>query len=270
MLAGSFKKILQIGNFLGIILAIAVNSLAVILPIGGKTTPELSDALPNLFVPAGLTFSIWSIIYLLLIVFGVYQARDLFSKNQKDMRFLERIRFLFVVSCLANIMWIFLWQYQRVEASLPIMILLLISLLVIYLRLNIGQAAVSRTEKWCVHIPFSVYLGWITVATIANVTAVLVKIKWDGFGISQQIWTILVLIATALITIIMLLKRKDTAYALVIVWAFLGIVIKRLGNDPLYGVQTTIAYVAAALAIILFIGALETLIMPLVKKPKTG
>jgi hypothetical protein len=107
------------------------------------------------------------------------------------------------------------------------MLILLFSLLAIYVRLNIGKSNVPMAEKLCVHVPFSIYLGWITVATIANVTAFLVSVHWDGFGISELNWTILVMSVATLITLLMLATRKDIAYSLVVVWAALGIYIKR-------------------------------------------
>jgi hypothetical protein len=222
------KKILQAGNILAMIITIIVNALAVILPLNGKTTAYLSDKYPNLFVPAGLTFSIWGIIYILWVVFAVYQARDLFRKEALEMPFLHQITFLFILSCVANSAWIFLWHYEYVGLSLLMMIILLLSLIAIYLRLNIGKSNVSIAEKLCVHVPFSVYLGWITIATIANVTALLVSVKWDGFGIDPLTWTIIIIAIGTLLTALMLALRKDIAFSLVVLWAFFGIWMKRM------------------------------------------
>ena len=238
-------QLLQIGNISAVILTIIVNGLANILPIGGKNTGELSDNIPNLFVPAGITFAIWGVIYILIIMFAIYLAKDLFKKEKTTKPFLEKISFYFILASLANIIWIFLWHYEQVLLSLLAMVLLFFSLLMIYLRLNIGIEKVSSKEKWFIHLPISVYIGWITVATIANVTAVLVTINWDGFGISEEIWTMLVIIVAAIVTIFMLVKRKDWQYSTVIIWALLGIYLKRIADDPIYGLQTQIAYTAA-------------------------
>lgn len=263
------KKSIQLLMIVAVFLTIVVNMLAVVLPINDKTTQELSDNLPNLFVPAGLTFSIWSVIYILLIIFAWYQARDIHKKDMVEMPFLQKIWHVFFVASLANVSWILLWHYEYVEVSLIAMIVLFISLLIIYLSLGIGKTTVSRKEYWCVHVPFSVYFGWITVATIANVTAVLVHIGWDGFGITQELWMILILIVIFLITILMVITRRDIAYALVIVWALLGIVLKRLGTDPVYGVQLTITYTAALLMILLLIGVLGIIMLPFFLKKST-
>jgi MFS family permease len=260
------KKALQVGNILAMIITIIVNALAVILPLNGKTTEYLSDKYPNLFVPAGITFSIWGIIYILWVVFAVYQARDLFKKDEKEMPFLHQITYLFILSSIANSAWIFAWHYEYVSLSLFIMIILLFSLLAIYLRLNIGRAQVSMAEKLCVHIPFSVYLGWITVATIANVTAFLVSINWDGFGISPLIWTILVTSVGVLITILMLALRKDIAYSLVVLWALLGIWIKR--TTPTY-LNNDVATTAVIAMVLIGIGILTVLGYLLMKRRKS-
>jgi hypothetical protein len=127
----------------------------------------------------------------------------------------------------------------------------------IYLRLNIGIQKVTMKEKLFVHIPISVYIGWITVATIANVTAVLVTVGWDGFGLSEQIWTMLVIIVATIITILMLVKRRDYAYSAVIIWALIGIYIKRIADDSTNGTQTQIAYTALfSIIIILAVAAI--------------
>ncbi|MCJ7696880.1 MAG: hypothetical protein MUO73_00915 [Thermoplasmata archaeon] len=253
------KKLLQTVNILAVIITILVNALAVILPLNGKTTQELSDALPNLFVPAGITFSIWGIIYILWVVFAMYQARDLFKKEEMEMPFLQQITFLFVVSSIANSAWIFLWHYEYVGLSLLMMIILLISLLAIYIRLNIGKSNVTMTEKLCVQVPFSVYLGWITVATIANVTAFLVSVKWDGFGIDPLTWTILIVAVGTLLTILMLALRKDIAFSLVVLWAFLGIWMKRMTlpnttTDVNVATTTSIAIVLIVAGLLAIIG----------------
>ena len=252
------KKLLQIGNILAVIITIFINALAVILPLNGKTTQELSDALPNLFVPAGITFSIWSIIYILWVVFAMYQARDLFKKEEIEMPFLQQITFLFVVSSIANSAWIFLWHYEYVGLSLLMMIILLVSLLAIYIRLNIGKSNVTMTEKLCVHVPFSVYLGWITVATIANVTAFLVSVKWDGFGIASLTWTILIVAVGTILTILMLALRKDIAFSLVVLWAFLGIWMKRM-IQPTTTTDVNVA-TTMSIAIVLIVAGLLAVI----------
>ena len=220
------KTLLQILNILALAATILVNILANTIPIGGKTTGELSALYPNLFVPAGITFSIWGVIYILLAIFVFYQAKDL-SKLKKD-PIVERISWWFVVTSLANIGWIYAWHYERIFLSLLLMLVLLASLLKIYTRLGIGQRAVSRSEKYLVHLSFSIYLGWITVATIANVTALLVALNWNRFGLSEVFWTVLVLIIATVITLTILRRKNDVFFAIVVIWAFVGIFIRHV------------------------------------------
>jgi hypothetical protein len=225
------KKIfLSFVNLAGFLAIVIVNSLAVILPINNRTTQELSDKYPNLFVPAGLTFSIWGIIYMLLALFIVYQLIAAFKEKIGERFLFEKIGVVFFISAVLNVGWILAWHYEIVWLSLVIMIALLASLLAIYMRFKIGKSDARVSEKVFVHIPFSVYLGWITIATIANVTALLVKVGWNKFGLSEQFWTVLVIAVGVFIALAVLFIRNDIFYCLVVDWAFIGILIKRLGD----------------------------------------
>jgi len=237
-------RFLQAVNVLGYVGVVAVNVLASALPLGGKTTAELSDAYPNLFVPAGYVFSIWGVIYLLLLAFTVYQA----SPARRGEGFLSKIGYLFALSCALNISWIFLWHYEYVIPSLLPMFALLISLILIYTRLDIGRGSPSRGERLWVHLPFSVYLGWITVAPIANVVAALVSINWDGFGLSEVAWTVIMVAIAVVLTVVNTFTRGDVGYALVIVWALGGIAVKQMA------IQAIVT--AAGLGIIIVLASL--------------
>ncbi|MFX1388951.1 MAG: hypothetical protein ACFE9Z_02680 [Promethearchaeota archaeon] len=255
------KELIQILNLFGFIATVIVNFLAILLPIGGNTTQELSDALPNLFVPAGITFSIWSVIYVFLGLFSVYQMRDIFKKDKIEMEYLDQIGYFFIVASIANVVWIFLWHYKLVPLSLIFMIVLLLSLIMIYLRLKIGKSEISRIEKVAVHVPFSIYLGWITVATIANITAVIVDFGLNNglpvavfFNLLSVLLTIIVIIVAVLITYVMLIIRKDYAYSLVIIWALLGIFIKQIvANLP-------VAITALVSLLVILVGMIYILI----------
>lgn len=245
------KQMYQILNIVAVIGTLIVNYLSNALPINGKTAGQLSDEIPNLFVPAGLTFAIWGVIYILIIMFAAYQARDLFKKEKIEMPFIKKTSYYFFLAGIANMSWIFAWHYQQVMISVLIMLVLFASLLKIYLNLGIGKEIVSRKERIFIQVPISVYLGWITVATIANLTAFLVTINWDGLGLSDVLWAMIVIIVALIITLLMIITRKDVAYSLVIVWALLGIYIKR--TDISYGIQNDIALTAAVSAIIIIL-----------------
>ena len=237
-------------NMVAFALTVLVNSLAGSTTLlGGKLTAAISDANPTLITPAGYVFSIWGIIYILLGVFVVFQALP----SQKGKGYHEKISWLFVLSSLFNVIWLFLWQYEYLIFSVPIMFLLLASLIVVYLRLKIGKSTVSLREKLAIHMPFSVYLGWITIASIANVSVTLVSLNWNGFGIGAEVWSALVIVVALIITLLVVTTRKDVAYALVIIWALVGIAIKQNGNQTIFmlteasAIVTAIALVATIL-----------------------
>jgi len=218
-------------NLIAFLATVAVNGLANALPINGKGTGELSDQYPNLFVPAGLTFSIWGVIYILLAIYAVYQLVAGLRRQERAVAFFDRIGLLFFVSSLANIAWILAWHYEIVWAAMILMAVLLLSLLAIYLRLRVGVSGASTAEKLMVHLPFSVYLGWITVATVANATALLVDLRWDRWGLSEPFWAVALIAAAVLIALAVLGSRRDIFYTLVVDWALLGILLKRLAVD---------------------------------------
>jgi hypothetical protein len=220
--------ILSILNLLGFLGTVAVNALANILPINNITTGALSDLYPNLFVPTGLTFAVWGLIYVLLGIFVIYPLIPSVRRDPQKVDFVQKIGPLFFVSCLANIGWIFAWHYQILPLSLIFMLILLGCLLFIYLRLNVGKSETTRAERYFAHLPFSVYLGWITIATIANVTALLVNTNWNTWGLGEQFWAVAVIIVGIAIALSMLFTRKDIYYSLVVDWALLGILLKRL------------------------------------------
>jgi hypothetical protein len=219
--------LLAILNVIGFLGVVAVNGLANALPLAGKTTGQLSDQYPNLFVPSGLTFSIWGLIYLLLAIYVTYGMVQAIRMPAEATSFISRIGVLFLITCIANAAWIFCWHYELLPLSLLCMVILLVTLIAIYLRLNVGRSATGPAEKFLVHLPISIYLGWISIATIANVTALLVEYKWNRFGISEQVWAALMIGIGTVLALLVLFQRKDLFYALVVDWAVLGILIKR-------------------------------------------
>jgi hypothetical protein len=239
----------QVVNVLAVVAVIVVNWLANALPLNGLTQGEISDRFDVFFVPAGYAFSIWGLIYLGLIAFAVYQALPAQRENAR----LRRVGYLFALSCVANITWLFLWHYEVFLLTLVAMLALLLLLIAIYLRLDIGRAQVGGVERWLVDLPFSIYLGWITVATIANVTVVLDYLGWNGWGISPQVWTVIMLFAGLVIATAMSLTRGDVAYSLVLIWAYVGIAVKH-GDTPVVAVTAWVT--AALIGLMLVIGVL--------------
>ncbi len=213
------KSLQKIGVLVGLIIMLTANALAVLLPLNGKSTGELSDAIPIYFVPEGYVFSIWSIIYLALIGYVVYQIMPKVRDNKK----LHSIAWLFIINALANSGWIFLWHYEYVATSVLLMLVLLVTLILIYLKLEIGRSHISKAEYWLTHFPFSLYLGWISVATIANIAGALHVHEWGAWGIAPQTWSVIMLVVAAALTLVMLLRHRDYVFAGVIIWAVLGI-----------------------------------------------
>jgi len=232
----------QVSVVLALIITIAVNVLSNTLPFNNLTAPEIADSFDVYFVPAGYVFSIWSLIYLGLIAYAVFQLLPAQRENPR----LRQTGWLFVFSCAANSVWLFLWHYGYYALSVLAMLTLLIFLIAIYLRLGAGQQDVARGERWLVQLPFSIYLGWVTVATIANVTAFLDSVDWNGFGISPEIWTFIMLVVAVVVAGLMAYSRQDIAYLLVLIWAFIGIGVEQ--SDTLQVANA--AYIAAAVVAI--------------------
>ena len=259
------EKVLQIVNIVCFVGVLVVNTLASTVGINGRLTGALSDDIPNLFVPAGLTFSIWGVIYLLLLVFVVAQARGLFSPRREAPDGTWKVGWLFAASSVGNVGWLLLWHYQRVGLSLLAMLLILGCLIAVHGRLGTGRKPAGQAERWFFRVPFSVYLGWITVATIANATAFLVKAGWNGFGLQPQVWAIVVVIVASLITGTMLLTRRDVAYSLVVVWALAGIAVKRSadGSGASQAVFVAAVICACAVAAAIVVSAVRSALKPL-------
>ena len=215
--------LLQSLNVLAFAVTVIVNALASSLALNGVTTAEVSDLYFTLVTPAGYVFSIWGVIYTLLLLFAVFQALP----SQREKPFLQQISVLFVLSSVFNVVWLFLWHYDQIVLSVVLMFALLATLIAVYMRLGIGKTSVTLKERVFVHLPFSVYLGWITVASIANVSSALVSIQWGGFGLANDMWAVLVIAVAFLITLAVIATRKDVAYSLVIVWALVGIAVNQ-------------------------------------------
>lgn len=238
-------KIIRVLNLVSLLAAIAVNGLANALPINNVQTGAVSDSFGALFTPAGYVFAIWGVIYLTLAIFGVYQVLP----AQKDNTRIDRIGIWFILANLFNGAWIFAWHYLQFTVSLLLMLGLLISLLVIYLRLGIGVSKIAPNERWLVDMPFSIYLGWISVATIANVSVVLLDLNWNGFGVSETIWTVVMLVIGTLLGLLMTLRRSEVFYTLVLIWAFIGITQNGSGDQ----LVTITAWAGSAILLVIII-----------------
>jgi hypothetical protein len=228
--------------FLGVI---AVNALANILPINGYNTGQISAFYPNAFVPAGFTFSIWGVIYLLLLSYTIgftyYTLKQ--EQNPKAFALIERINIYFLLTCVFNMSWIVAWHYLQIELSLVIMLLFLITLIQLFLKSNTIARDLTLTQRFILQTPFIVYLGWISVATIANTTALLVAYKWTALCIAPVYWSAAMILIAIILAVFMLLKFKAVPFALVVAWALWGI---KASQGPVYPLIQSITTVSVA------------------------
>jgi len=231
---------------------LASNALATLIRINGMTTGEVSDAYPNLFAPAGITFSIWSVIYTLLLAYVIYQL-VFFAKSRDPDSYITMVKVgvVFIISSLINTAWIFTWHFEQFLISVILIFALLLCLMLISLFLR--KKKLSLVEKILIRLPLSIYFGWITVASIANVTTYLVSLEWSGVGLSEELWTIIMIVAGMLIAFATVLFAKDPAYGLTVIWAFAGIVLKHLdpdGHDKQYIAIVVVACICIAILLL--------------------
>lgn len=241
----------QLITILATLVTIIVNGLANALPINGQGTGEISDRFAIYFVPAGYVFSIWGLIYAGLIAYTIYQALP----AQRENALIKKISPAYWIGSLANAVWIFLWHYEVFPLTLVVMIVILMSLLMMYTDISRSKNGMNKAQKLLVGLPFSVYLGWITVATVANVSQVLYILGWKGFGIAPAVWAVIMLAVAALLGLLMLLQEKDIPYVLVLVWAFIGIALK-------HAAVGLVGFSAWLLSAVLVIAAAVSIFLP--------
>ncbi len=204
-------------NLLFFLLMVVMNYLANSVPLGGQTTGELSARYDNLFVPAGITFSIWGVIYLLLGIFIVLQ----FLEQNREL--VSSIGWAFAISCALNALWIVAWHYQKLPLSMLIMVALLAVLVYINFQLKTHPTGLTKAA-------FGIYLGWISVATIANATAWFVAQQWGGWGIPDTLWAIIMINAGLIITAAAMFLLQNPFIGIAVIWAFAGIVLNRYAD----------------------------------------
>lgn len=249
----SLSKTVQIVNIVAFVAVLTVNFLSNVLPLNGRTAEQISDALPSYFTPAGYTFSIWGLIYLALLGFIVYQALP----AQRSNPLIAKVGWGFVVSSVANAAWLFAWHYGAYLLSVFIMLTMLVTLIIIYRRLNIGKPdpSLSLADKLLVQFPFSIYLGWITVATIANIASVTNYLGWNGFGIAEPTWAAIMMLVAVVVAGLLLFNRRNVSYAGVLVWALFGI---RAAQSDVAIVANTAVLAALLITVLALVGYWRT------------
>lgn len=232
------------GNLAAFAFVILFNVLSTTLPLNGQTMPEISAKYPSLFTPAGFTFSIWGVIYLLLLVFVIYQALP----SQRDNERIAEISTLFKINCAGNAIWIVVWHYDLLALSLIVMLAILTTLVLIYRSLLSGINESGALQHVALHLPFSIYTAWITVATIANISALQTGNGWDDVGLSATQWTFLKLATAGAIGASVVLRVRDAAFVLVVAWAAYGVSVMQFATPAVSGAALTLSLLALFLA----------------------
>jgi len=231
---------------LATLLVLTVNTLANLLPINGLTTGQISDQFDVYFIPAGYVFSIWGLIYVLLIGYTVYQFLPV---NRADKQ-LNRTGWWYAVSSLANAAWLLAWHYQLFYLSFACMAMLFVALYIIYQKLEIGLRPADIKTRLFVQIPFSIYLAWTTVALISNLAIVFVFSGWNAFGIPETSWALIMMVVAILLSMMTAFNRGDVFFLGVIIWALAGIAVKNWGTTPVYEAAVASAILVLIIAII--------------------
>lgn len=232
---------------------LVVNYLANALPLNGKMTGQISDQYPNLFVPAGVTFSIWGVLYAWLLVWVAFQVVALFRASLYDRLApgIAKIGPWFALSCVLNIAWLLAWHWELLALSTIFMVALLAVLWQLNTAAGVGASSTNSWEKWLAHAPFGLYQGWITVALIANVTALLVSWRWDGWGIAESSWAIVLVIVGTLLANTLVRNYNNVFHGLAVAWALFGIYLKRSGDASDLGSLPVGTVALAGIALIL-------------------
>lgn len=260
MASGMKRQFLGWLNIASFVLMVGINTLANVLPINGYTTGGVAALYPNLFTPAGVTFSIWTVIYFLLSGFIVYQWKLFVKQKNFTFRQFSELSLWFILSCFLNAGWIIAWHYLFTALSVVIMLALLFTLARLFLFLETIRRN-SIPQKAFIHLPFTLYFAWICVATAANITAFLVSLSWDGGNISPVGWTVIVMVVISLLVAVLTLRYKAAGFAAVGLWSLLGIFIRWKEGEypPISYTAVVLIVVQASLMIYLLLSKKESL-----------
>jgi hypothetical protein len=234
---------LPIATLIAILATLSVNILSNFFPPQGLNIGEIANTILQgvQITPANYAFAIWGLIYLGLIAYGIYQLRPAQRTNPT----IRRVNRLLIIACIAQIAWVYLFTLRLFWFSVLAMLAILLPLIAAYLQLGIGKGRVPREQKWLAHVPFSIYLSWISVATIVNIASALYISGWDGWGISATSWTMIMLIVGAAIAVIVTVQRTDIAFTLVFIWAYVAIAIRQ-SNHPAIWITAVVAAIVLA------------------------
>jgi hypothetical protein len=240
--------VLSIATLIAIFATLIVNILSNFFPPGGINIGEIANTILQgvLITPANYAFAIWGLIYLGLIAYSIYQ----FSPYQRGRSTIQQVNALVILASLAQILWVYLFTLQLFWLSVVAMLIILLPLIRTYLLLRSRRFPLSRERKWFAQIPFSIYLAWISVATIVNIASALYISGWNGWGINDSGWTAIMLIIGTVIAAIVAIQKSDFAFTLVYVWAYVAIALRHLANPIIW--ITALASAIALVALLIF------------------
>ncbi|UOO38043.1 tryptophan-rich sensory protein [Oscillospiraceae bacterium CM] len=204
-------------NGIFLVVTLIINTLGAIGLINGLSQKQISDMYLTLITPSPATFSIWSVIYSLLIIsiiVMIFRKNDPYYQSAVD-----QISTLFCISCAFNIAWIISFSFVLVELSVLFILAFVVTLSLLCQRL----LKIHEKKRWLLPLSFGIYTGWLFIATVVNIAAALVKMNWNGFGIADNVWAIVILIIAVLLVIVAQLKNRSATFSLPIAWAYFGI-----------------------------------------------
>ncbi len=239
---------LSIATLTAIVATLLVNALSNLFPPKGLNIGAIANTVLQgvLITPASYAFAIWGLIYVGLLAYGIYQLRPAQRRNPT----MQRVNWLLISACIAQMVWVYLFTLRLFGLSIVAMVGILLSLMGAYLQLNVGKVRVSREHQRFAHIPFSIYLGWISVATVVNVASALYSAQWQGWGISATAWTVTMLLVGAAIAAIVAMQRADVAFTLVFIWAYVAIAVRQFANPALWMTAIALAIVLAVVLVL--------------------
>lgn len=226
-------KALAILNAMSFILHLGVVYMTQNKMLNTKDPGEVSDQYISLFTPADFTFAIWGIIYTCLGIFCLYHIVMAYKHQRVNPANVDlmAIGTWFILTNLASAAWLWAWSNEQLLLSVALIFFQLVSLIIIHVRLRIHMPLRSAGSKTCTEFPLSIYLGWISIATIANTASYLVSTGWDGAGIPAVTWTMIALAAVISLTVLMVMLRKNIVFGLVVMWGLYGIVYRLTDFD---------------------------------------
>lgn len=245
----------KLRQWLNLLLAVAQPVVAVLVNLGvtGPSIGAISDRYPTYVVPAGYAFLIWNLIFALALGYGFWQWRP----AQRANPLLRGVGWLTASALAATSLWMLIFQRSLFTPSVVVMLWLLASLIGVVVRLYQHGANFSRTEQWLVYVTFSIFLGWITVATVANVGQVLTALGWNGWGLAAETWGIIALaLAGVLAAAVTVATGGNAPYALTVIWALIAVAINQFSRAVPTS-STTVGAVAIGAALLVGIALLR-------------